>query len=158
MEADIAVQTQHAGELTLIDKVKPLIEQFTDAGDSRAVEQLTELAQRGEDKARVAALVGLFSAGKSTLINALCDSGLATGAVPTTATVAEVPLPGTDGAVHLLDTPGVDSTDDAHREATEAALYQADAVLLVMDYQHVEADENVELASGFAAGPSVWSS
>lgn len=146
------MQTDNAAKLTFTDKINQLIQVFQETDDTRALEQLAELSARGTSTTRLVALVGLFSAGKSTLINTLTHSGLATGAVPTTAVVAEVELPGSDGTVHLLDTPGVDSTDDAHRDATEAALYQADAVLLVMDYQHVEADENLELASGFATG------
>ncbi|WP_206916384.1 dynamin family protein [Alicyclobacillus suci] len=97
------------------------------------------------------AFCGLFSAGKSSLINALCASNaLQTGAVPTTATVHAVTLPGTNGRVQLLDTPGVDSTDEAHREATMNALHRADLMVLVADYQHVEAEENLELLRAFS--------
>lgn len=39
--------------------------------------------------------------------------------------------------VVLLDTPGVDSTDDRHQQATEQALHLADAVFYVTDYNHV---------------------
>lgn len=45
------------------------------------------------------------------------------------------------GAV-IMDTPGIDSTDDAHRLATEGALHLADALFYVMDYNHVMAEEN----------------
>ncbi|WAH35843.1 dynamin family protein [Alicyclobacillus dauci] len=102
-------------------------------------------------QATTVAFCGLFSAGKSSLINALCEvDRLATGAVPTTADVATVALPGTDGQVVLLDTPGVDSTDESHREATMNALYRADVIVLVADYQHVEAEENLELLRSFS--------
>lgn len=51
----------------------------------------------------------------------------------------EFPLP-SDCAV--LDTPGIDSTDDAHRVSTESTLHLADIILYVMDYNHVQSQEN----------------
>lgn len=45
------------------------------------------------------------------------------------------------GAV-IMDTPGIDSTDQAHKLATESAMHLADAVFYVMDYNHVQAEEN----------------
>jgi small GTP-binding protein len=96
------------------------------------------------------AFCGLFSAGKSSLLNALCEANqLATGAVPTTAVTQEIPLPGTDEQVVLMDTPGVDSTDEAHQQETDAAIHRADVIALVMDYQHVESEANLELARRF---------
>ena len=41
-----------------------------------------------------------------------------------------------------MDTPGVDSTDDAHRISTESALHLADIVFYVMDYNHVQSELN----------------
>jgi len=46
----------------------------------------------------------------------------------------------------LLDTPGIDSTDNAHRLATESALHLADAVFYVMDYNHVQSEINFTFA------------
>ncbi|MEI2665636.1 dynamin family protein [Rossellomorea sp. LJF3] len=46
--------------------------------------------------------------------------------------------------VSVLDTPGVDSTDDAHRLSTESAIHLADAVFYVMDYNHVQSQVNFE--------------
>ncbi|MBD8497543.1 dynamin family protein [Paenibacillus arenosi] len=62
-----------------------------------------------------------------------------------------------DGAV-LLDTPGVDSTDDAHRAATESALHLADVVVYVTDYNHVQSELNFTFAKKVAdAGkPLIW--
>ena len=51
----------------------------------------------------------------------------------------DFPLP-EDCAV--LDTPGIDSTDDAHRVSTESTLHLADIILYVMDYNHVQSQEN----------------
>lgn len=42
----------------------------------------------------------------------------------------------------ILDTPGIDSTDDAHRIATESALHLADLVFYCMDYNHVQSEVN----------------
>ncbi|GAA0380421.1 dynamin family protein [Bacillus horti] len=49
-----------------------------------------------------------------------------------------------EGGLQLLDTPGIDSTDDAHQEATEAALHLADIVFFVTDYNHVQSEMNFE--------------
>lgn len=51
----------------------------------------------------------------------------------------QFPLP-QDCAV--LDTPGIDSTDDAHRVSTESTLHLADLIFYVMDYNHVQSQEN----------------
>lgn len=44
--------------------------------------------------------------------------------------------------VVVMDTPGIDSADDAHRISTESALHLADLVLYVMDYNHVQSELN----------------
>lgn len=44
--------------------------------------------------------------------------------------------------VWIMDTPGIDSTDDAHRLSTESALHLADLVFYVMDYNHVQSELN----------------
>ena len=43
----------------------------------------------------------------------------------------------------MLDTPGIDSTDDAHHQSTESALHLADVVFYVMDYNHVQSEVNL---------------
>jgi len=42
----------------------------------------------------------------------------------------------------IIDTPGIDSADDAHRIATESAIHLADLILYVMDYNHVQSELN----------------
>ncbi|MCF6137257.1 dynamin family protein [Pseudalkalibacillus berkeleyi] len=42
----------------------------------------------------------------------------------------------------LMDTPGIDSTDDAHRISTESMLHLADVIIYVMDYNHVQSELN----------------
>ncbi len=44
--------------------------------------------------------------------------------------------------VTVMDTPGIDSTDDAHRVSTESALHLADLLFYVMDYNHVQSELN----------------
>lgn len=46
----------------------------------------------------------------------------------------------------VLDTPGIDSTDAAHKLATESALHMADVVFYVMDYNHVQSEINFTFA------------
>ncbi len=45
--------------------------------------------------------------------------------------------------VSIMDTPGIDSTDDAHRLATESVLHLADVLFFVMDYNHVQSELNL---------------
>ncbi|WP_096199646.1 dynamin family protein [Bacillus sp. FJAT-45350] len=45
--------------------------------------------------------------------------------------------------ITFIDTPGIDSTDDAHQLATESSLLMADYVVYMMDYHHVESEVNI---------------
>lgn len=59
--------------------------------------------------------------------------------------------------VTIMDTPGIDSTDDAHRIATESALHLADLVFYVMDYNHVQSELNFLFTRELtAAGKQVY--
>ncbi|MBD0380512.1 dynamin family protein [Paenibacillus sedimenti] len=53
------------------------------------------------------------------------------------------PIPFLGEYAALLDTPGIDSTDDAHHQSTESALHLADVVFYVMDYNHVQSEVNL---------------
>lgn len=44
--------------------------------------------------------------------------------------------------ITVMDTPGVDSTDDRHQQSTESALHLADLVFYTMDYNHVQSELN----------------
>ncbi|MCA1030442.1 dynamin family protein [Bacillus timonensis] len=46
--------------------------------------------------------------------------------------------------VSIMDTPGIDSTDDAHRISTESALHLADCIFYIMDYNHVQSELNFQ--------------
>lgn len=159
------------------------------AGDSVNGGKFADLAGKlGLDIATLA-FCGHFSAGKSTLVNALCGAQLLPSSpIPTSAnvvtivngepsvkvefvakdgTVTEIPdvsvdrlgdlavdgegvssievsypIPLLGAELALVDTPGVDSTDGAHRAATESALHLADVVFYVTDYNHVLSDVN----------------
>ncbi|MDP4083504.1 MAG: dynamin family protein [Bacillota bacterium] len=57
----------------------------------------------------------------------------------------------------IMDTPGIDSADDAHRIATESALHLADLVFYVMDYNHVQSELNFLFTKQLAeAGKKVF--
>lgn len=43
----------------------------------------------------------------------------------------------------ILDTPGVDSTDESHESITVEQLYTTDAIVYVMDYNHVQSETNL---------------
>ncbi|QUG41465.1 dynamin family protein [Psychrobacillus sp. INOP01] len=137
------------------------------------------------------AFAGHFSAGKSSMINALVNEQLLpTSPIPTSANIVTVQNTAENYAlVHfvdqppvrfsgeydiqlvkkyskdgskvsqieighagsslpegitIMDTPGVDSTDDAHRISTESALHLADIVFYVMDYNHVQSELNFQ--------------
>ncbi|MFS0576329.1 dynamin family protein [Sporosarcina sp. 179-K 3D1 HS] len=132
---------------------------------------------------------GHFSAGKSSMINALTGGDLLPSSpIPTSANIVKVQKTDTDYAIihytdgkavkynghgfpnalkkfskdgaavalieightasnlpegiTVMDTPGVDSTDDAHRLSTESALHLADIVFYTMDYNHVQSELN----------------
>ncbi|MCL6598290.1 MAG: dynamin family protein [Alicyclobacillus macrosporangiidus] len=140
-----AVATHHPR----VQALRNLQARMREAGDVETAARLGDVIGRLEtaDARPHIAFCGLFSAGKSSLINAIARTDARpTGAVPTTAAVEALVYEGPAGALVLLDTPGIDSTDAAHQAEMEAALHRADGVVLVMDYQHVEAEENLDLA------------
>ena len=149
-----------AEQLTTLSYLRSVQSALLQAGDEDIANRVGDLCARLESPSPevIVAFCGLFSAGKSSLLNALLGGGaLETGAVPTTSEVAQVAMPDTEGRVLLYDTPGIDSTDETHQRATEAVLHRADVVVLVADYQHVEAEANLELAHTLTSeGKRVW--
>ncbi|WP_152381961.1 dynamin family protein [Paenibacillus brasilensis] len=59
-------------------------------------------------------------------------------------------IPMLSGGGVLLDTPGVDSTDQGHALATHSALHWADIVFYVMDYNHVQSENNLSFAKSLS--------
>lgn len=187
---------------------------FRQANDATAAGAVGDLLKKAQTEELTIAFCGHFSAGKSSMINALCGHQvLPSGPVPTSANVvairqgkpraliygaqAAMAVPtgaaGTAVAVDtslsvdtplevsaseladycknggdyrsievwqdiavlegggvLLDTPGVDSTDRGHALATDSALHLADVVFYVMDYNHVQSENNLTFAKSLS--------
>ncbi|BDH61440.1 GTPase [Lysinibacillus sp. PLM2] len=159
--------------------------------DTERLEKLQLFARKLLQKEYVIAFAGHFSAGKSSMINALSGEDiLAASPIPTSANIVKVHKSDVDYAiihmhhdqpikfeagydfktvkelskngelvsqieighsnsslpegVTVMDTPGVDSTDDAHAMSTESALHLADIVFYTMDYNHVQSELNFQ--------------
>ncbi|QGG56180.1 dynamin family protein [Paenibacillus sp. B01] len=167
---------------------------LAEQGEKELAGRARQLEEKLEAGRLSVAFCGHFSAGKSTLVNALCGVRLLPSSpIPTSANVVTIasgeparavihavvdgeertieadplrledyckngevfrsvdltyPASGFGWQTTLLDTPGIDSTDDAHRMATESALHLADVVFYVMDYNHVQSEINFEFAKG----------
>ncbi|MBN8207583.1 dynamin family GTPase [Bacillus sp. NTK071] len=163
-----------------------LIEREIDTPEATKVKQLIHKLMTGEQHFLFS---GHFSAGKSSLINALFDTKLLPSSpIPASANTVRVRSGEPGASVHflngkkmvfqapydievvkgyclngeevervelsspsmlnqdviLIDTPGIDSTDEAHRLSTESSMYLADVVFYVMDYNHVQAEVNYQ--------------
>lgn len=159
--------------------------------DTERMEKLHLFARKLLQKEYVIGFAGHFSAGKSSMINALSGEDiLASSPIPTSANIVKVHKSDEDFAivymhkekpvkfeagydfktvkelskngdlvsqieighqksslphgVTVMDTPGVDSTDDAHAMSTESALHIADVVFYTMDYNHVQSELNFQ--------------
>ncbi|MFS0645839.1 dynamin family protein [Siminovitchia sp. 179-K 8D1 HS] len=174
--------------LSLLEKSLTLIERFEQNGDLERTGKTKKLLKKIYSNEFIAAFSGHFSAGKSTMINALVgEEVLPSSPIPTSANlvkvygsdrefskvhyhnkkplifhapysfetvkefckngdVLEIEIGKMNGkipkGITIMDTPGVDSTDDAHRLSTESALHLADLVFYVMDYNHVQSELN----------------
>ncbi|MBS4173219.1 dynamin family protein [Bacillus sp. FJAT-49736] len=163
-------------------------ERFKENGDMQRAEKSEKLLKKINDHDFIIAFCGHFSAGKSTMINALLGENLLPSSpIPTSANLVKIHKAEVDFAkvyykdeapylfeapynfstvkdfckngnvteieiakqqtelpenVIVMDTPGVDSTDDAHRISTESAIHLADIVFYVMDYNHVQSELN----------------
>jgi predicted GTPase len=73
----------------------------------------------------------------SDMIRQLCKDGDAVSFIEMSLNDVNIP-----NGISVLDTPGIDSTDDAHRLATESILHLADVIFYVMDYNHVLSEVN----------------
>ena len=164
---------------------------YKENNDTERMEKLHLFAHKLLQKEYVIGFAGHFSAGKSSMINALSGENiLATSPIPTSANIVKVHKSTEDFAilylhnekpvkfeagydikqikelskngdlvsqieighstsslppgVTVMDTPGVDSTDDAHAMSTESALHIADIVFYTMDYNHVQSELNFQ--------------
>lgn len=172
--------------------------------DEERLQKTKLFAEKLLNKEYMIAFAGHFSAGKSSMINALTgEELLPSSPIPTSANVVKVHKSDKDYAIAYLtdqapvlfdenydirtvkefakngalvsqieighqdsvlpegitvmDTPGVDSTDDAHRLSTESALHLADIVFYVMDYNHVQSELNFQFTKNLMKyNPNVY--
>lgn len=174
--------------------LEALKSQLSSWGDTKAKDTIDDLIHKEQSNELTIAWCGHFSAGKSSLINALCGMNvLPSGPVPTSANVVTIrnglsraliyrpeggdtplkvttdelkeyctnggdysavdiwePIPFLASEGVLMDTPGVDSTDEGHKKATHSALHLADVVFYVMDYNHVQSENNLVFAKSLS--------
>ena len=178
------------------EKLQAIIQEAATCGklfekneDASRFEKMNLFGEKLTKQEYMIGFAGHFSAGKSSMINALTGGDLLPSSpIPTSANIVKVRKAQEDYAIiHLLDgsatnydhnhfaeavksfskngdavslveighhasslpegitvmdTPGVDSTDDRHRVATESALHLADLVFYTMDYNHVQSELN----------------
>lgn len=181
--------SQNLQQVDVLQQVAIYGQLFKENHDDDRVKKAASLARKLIDEEFVIGFAGHFSAGKSSMINALTgDDLLPSSPIPTSANIVKVKktdseyaiIHRTDGTVYkfeghgfspaiksfskdgaeialveighpasklpeaitVMDTPGVDSTDDAHRLSTESALHLADLVFYTMDYNHVQSELN----------------
>lgn len=173
-----------------LQKMIHMHDAFIAHGDEVNAKKVQQLLEKTVNREFVIAFCGHFSAGKSSLINALLGEPLLPSSpIPTSANLVKVksgeeyvrvfykhepPVeydpPYNDELIRaqckdgdaielievsrktsripsgivMMDTPGIDSTDDAHRLATESALHLADVIFYMMDYNHVQAELNFQ--------------
>ncbi|WP_409288856.1 dynamin family protein [Peribacillus sp. SCS-37] len=170
---------------------------YSRTGDADSAAKMKSLIHKERNSERLIAFCGHFSAGKSSMINALLGKELLPSSpVPTSANIVKIskggdsakvffregapvlyPAPYDYGMVKsyckkgdeisaieistpdfplennsaIMDTPGIDSADDAHKASTEEAIHLADIVFYVMDYNHVQSEVNFLFAKDVAA-------
>lgn len=174
----------------LYQRLGKLAGEMLRAGDTGNARKINQLQEKLKENEITIAFCGHFSAGKSSMINALMGSEvLPSSPIPTSANVVKIKT-GEKGAriflkdgdpvdfigeydlnelkkyavngnevetielhhpsnllnvpVSIMDTPGIDSTDDAHKVATESSMHLADAVFYLMDYNHVQSEVNFQ--------------
>ena len=173
----------------LLQQVAKYGQVFSDNNDEERLDKTRLFAKKLIENEYTISFAGHFSAGKSSMINALTGEDLLPSSpIPTSANIVKIKKTDADYAIiHLtdgtavkygghgfpaaiksfskdgaavsqveightasklpkgitvMDTPGVDSTDDAHRLSTESALHLADLVFYTMDYNHVQSEIN----------------
>lgn len=174
----------------LYQRLGRLADEMLRAGDSGNAKKMRQLQEKLQGNETTVSFCGHFSAGKSSMINALMGSEvLPSSPIPTSANVVKIKT-GETGAriflknaepvdfhgkydinalkkyavdgnevetielyhpanllnvpISIMDTPGIDSTDDAHKVATESSMHLADAILYMMDYNHVQSEVNFQ--------------
>jgi len=112
--------------------------------------------RRGEAYAKV-----VFKKGKSRLYRAPYDYEMVKKYCKDGDQIQEIEISHADlqlpRQVVIMDTPGIDSAEDAHRIATESAIHLADIIFYVMDYNHVQSELNFRFTRELAeAGKEIY--
>lgn len=196
-QAPTLVQQQSSMKQDYCQALEHMSNMSLSNGDSVQAEKFLELSEKLKLDRLTVAFCGHFSAGKSSLVNALCGAALLPASpIPTSANVVTIfngepsaetvfrdssgtvfpsrripvdqlhdyavdgegvtsievsyPIPLLGDSMAIVDTPGVDSTDGAHRAATESALHLADVVFYVTDYNHVQSEVNFRFLRSLA--------
>ncbi|MCM3719602.1 dynamin family protein [Fictibacillus phosphorivorans] len=183
--------TEKDGLYTEKQRLIALFEKFEEIKEFEKAEQVSDFFLKVADEEYAIAFCGHFSAGKSSLINALSNTGiLPASPIPTSANIVKMKKGEPKAVVHLknkevvtfkypynieeiktlckdgelvesielfyetedvhaaniafYDTPGIDSTDPAHKKATEEVIHLADVIFYVMDYNHILSETNIE--------------
>lgn len=71
-------------------------------------------------------------------IKSFCKDGDAVREIEVSKPLSSIPE-----GVSIMDTPGIDSSNDADRIMTESALHMVDVLFYVMDYNHVQSEVNL---------------
>ncbi|WP_138414631.1 dynamin family protein [Aquibacillus sediminis] len=183
MQSSVSVQVDP-------DNLAAIYNEFIEDSNYSGAQKVLDLLAKMDQDEFVVCFSGHFSAGKSTMINALIgEEILPQSPIPTSANVVklkagegyariffkeEVPLElkepyqidqiqsyCKDGDaiqsveiskkttmipknVTIMDTPGIDSVDDADRVMTESSLHLVDVLFYVMDYNHVQSEVNLK--------------
>ncbi|MFP7169262.1 dynamin family protein [Terribacillus halophilus] len=179
---------RRTAETTELFSLAALYQFFEAEKASQYSKKALDLVEKAEKGTAFICFTGHFSAGKSSLINALLgDQVLPASPIPTSANIVtiqngepEVFAYGSDDTkyklpapyrketldtycrnkdiqriaiqddqtnlpygIALMDTPGIDASDDADRLMTESALHLVDAMFYVTDYNHVQSEVNL---------------
>ncbi len=113
--------------LNYLSQGETLLNHLGDRGNAEEIRAVRREAEERESP--VIMFYGLYNAGKSTLINALCAERVArVNVIPTTKSLQAISWEG----YTLLDTPGIQATDEDTKVAVEA-IERSDLILFVMD-------------------------
>lgn len=179
---------RRTAESTELFSLSALYQYFETENASQYSEKALDLVEKAEKGTAFICFTGHFSAGKSSLINALLgDQVLPASPIPTSANIVtiqhgqpkvfaygadetkyELPAPyrketldtycrnkdirkieiqdeqtSLPDKIALMDTPGIDASDDADRLMTESALHLVDSMFYVTDYNHVQSEVNL---------------
>ncbi|SDC58615.1 small GTP-binding protein domain-containing protein [Terribacillus halophilus] len=179
---------RRTAETTELFSLSALYQFFETEKEGQYSKKALDLVEKAEKGTAFICFTGHFSAGKSSIINALLGNQvLPASPIPTSANIVtiqhgepkvfayagndtkyELPAPyrketldtycrnkdiqrieihddQTDlpYEIALMDTPGIDASDDADRLMTESALHLVDTMFYVTDYNHVQSEVNL---------------